>query len=366
MASKITLRAFLLTAAFAIVACGGGGGGGGDPVALFNGVHYLVGVSGENDPGPEVRSTWGTVTSGGLGVMDTAIWHNASGVPEGPQVETGTPYLIGEDRGVTIVDPMDPAKTRATGRIAASGAVLALGSTQGGSEPGMWITALEGGTFSDASLNGAYHYCGFGFDPGSGADTGTTGIATFDGNGTVTLAATENREGIPSSEGGSVGYSVGTDGSVTFDLAAPQSVRGGILAGGNLVVVAGLEFGPSYPIVLIFIPMSSNASPSLVSPEYFITGLEADISSGDYESITGLIVTDGKGGYTAHTTRNEEGVISGDPTTTGNYVLESDGRISITTPGGTYRGGLSPDGAFAVLGGPLTANDNPALFFLLR
>ena len=115
MTSRVTWVALPVAAVLASLSCGGGGGGG-DPVALLNGTYSLVGASGENDPTPDVRCSWGTITSDGTGAMGTAIWHNLNGNLEGPQVETGTPYLIEGNRALTIVDPMDPANGRLRGR----------------------------------------------------------------------------------------------------------------------------------------------------------------------------------------------------------------------------------------------------------
>ena len=131
--------------------------------------------------------------------------------------------------------------------------------------------------------------------------------------------------------------------------------QGGILLGGDLVVLAGTtDAAPAY---LPPGPDSAEhaASASTLSGNYHIGAFLADANAPPphFSSFTGTGSSDGVSTVTTNTggTINIDGVVGPFPAavTNDSYTVAADGTLSVTIAGTTLVGGVSPTGDYAVL-----------------
>ena len=144
-----------------------------------------------------------------------------------------------------------------TGALLAGGSVLIWTTTA--NQPQLSLCVKRGGTFSTASLNGAYGTVFYRFEGGTvqpatqTAGNPTThpngfqcsvGTLTFDGAGNASYSGTKNTDGTASADTGTDTYSVASDG--TFSMT---NISGYVLEGGSVVIwMTNAPAGPQISI----------------------------------------------------------------------------------------------------------------------
>jgi hypothetical protein len=152
------------------------------------------------------------------------------------------------------------------------------------------------------------------------------------------------------------------------------TTQGGILPGGDLVVLTGsTAAAPAINCLVVLIRQSTAASASTLSGNYHIVALFADAPPApppDFSSFTGTGSSDGLNTLTTNVggTTNIDGLVTAWPlsVTNDSYTLATDGTLTLTTAGTTLVGAVSPTGAYAVVAGGTTAGSLPQLRFLVR
>ncbi len=232
---------------------------------------------------------------------------------------------------------------------------------------------------SAATLNGDYFYASTSYassTPQQGANTVGSpqleprgfeveiGTARFDGTGGGSFTATRNLDGVGAPMGGSFTYAVAPDGTYSAD-----NMRGGVLAGGSLLVFGtssgtprfalGLKKGGSFTtataIGTYFVETYSFVGGP--QPSAQTQGLPQQPPLG-FVSETGVAVLDGNGGGTYTVTRNLDGSASS-ISLPFSYSVAADG----TYTAGNHAGGLLEGGSMLVFG---TTSGSPRLSFAIR
>ncbi|MGE5624706.1 MAG: hypothetical protein ACM3ZT_04075 [Bacillota bacterium] len=139
-----------------------------------------------------------------------------------------------------------------------SGTVVVLATTL--DDPEIHMLVKKSGSFSKASVNGAYSLSGFRFDlaaaqataPSKGSRlplprgiSSLTETVTFNGAGSFTFTGTENVNGAAVSRSGSGTYSVSSTG-----VAAVPGLSGQVLSGGSLIIMAAKSGSPEFVVLV--------------------------------------------------------------------------------------------------------------------
>jgi cysteine-rich repeat protein len=339
------------------------------PAALFNGTYFYQALAG-NFPVPTGFSWWGDLTADGVSEITggTLGWNDGvGGISSGPAPTVS--YTVDAARRMTWPGG---GPFNLEGGIAADGSVATMGSIGLTGLPGLAILVRRGGTFDLASLNDTYHLNGF-CSSGS-TDASYWATVTFDGLGGASSTLSLNANGsvtpapvvLPPQT-----YTVAADGTTTYALSGSLATQGGILLGGDLVVLTGATVaGP--PCLFVLIRQSTAASASTLSGNYHIGAFFADAGAPppNFSSFTGTGSSDGVSTLTTNVggTINVDGVVTSWPLAVTNdaYTVSADGTLTLTTAGTTLIGGVSPTGDYAVLSGGTTAGSLPQLWFLIR
>lgn len=340
------------------------------PAALFDGTYFYQALAG-NFSVPTGYSWWGDLTADGvseitggtLGSNDGAGGIFAGAVP-------AIPYTIDAARRMTWPGG---APFNLEGGIAADGSVATMGSIGLTGWPGLAILVRRGGTFDLASLNDTYHLNGF-CSNGS-TDASFWGTVTFDGLGGANQTISFNGNGTvvgPSPNMAEI-YTVAADGTTTYTFGPPLRIQGGVLLGGDLVVLTGATVAAGPPCLFVLIRQSAAASASTLSGNYHIGAFFADAPPApppNYSSFTGTGSSDGVSTLTTNVggTINIDGGVTSFPlaVTNDSYTVSADGTLTLTTVGTTLVGAVSPTGAYAVVAGGTTTGSLPQLWFLVR
>lgn len=270
-----------------------------------------------------------------------------------------------------------------TGSVLAGGSVLVVGSSSG--DPEIDVGIKQGGSFSNASLTGAYSA----FDyfrnanatpvnipvnvpstPFSGnlqANFVSTGFtseitdANFDGAGGVALARSRNSDGVFSNSTQAGTYSLASDGTLTV-----PGLQGSLLAGGSALLMTsssgsprislGVRKGGSFDntslrgkYTLVDYSRASNSTallmPLTVNSTPFSTNLNFNFQTTGFKSVISIATFDGAGGVSLAQTKNQDGIVS-NATQSGTYSVANDG--TMTAPGLTGR--VLAGGSMFVLG----------------
>jgi hypothetical protein len=241
--------------------------------------------------------------------------------------------------------------------------MTAAGSVMVPSGPEIVALIKRGSGFSDASLSGAYHFSGFAVSFGS--TFSYFGVITFDGIGSAALNLGFNIEGAISPPAPTTAtYSVAADGQVTLTFTGGDAYTGTILPDGGLALLGGSTINGQAPAALALVPKTSGASNATLNGTYQLIGMEREGSG--FTSLTGSVVADGSGSLTATFTRNTDGVITTSGPDIVSYSIDADSTLRIDPAGEEFIGGVSPTGAYAILGGPTLTGTNPKFFVLMR
>jgi hypothetical protein len=311
----------------------------------------------------EALCQWGTGTADGAGILALNVLANDNGVIN-PLVTGNLPYTVAADStwawqsGTTDV---------VRGGVSSDGRMAGGASVAPGVSPAISLLIRREGAWTTGSLSGAYHMCSLRLDPISGQMTSWWGTATFDGSGAVTFSYSESNEGVVAGPGlgGASTYSVLADGTTTISAPPSTPFQGGILLGGDVVVVSGATLSGRWPGLIILVRESTSASAATAAGTYSLAGLSRN--AGGFSSVTGPAVFDGTSNVTVTLTSNENGVIASGPAETVPYTVMPNGTLTVT-PGGTesFIGAIAPDGRFGVLGGETTGSSGPQIVFMIR
>lgn len=353
---------------FTTGACGGGTTSGGVLVigaGTFTGNYCLVSFRGEEAGVTDVAETeWGNAVSDGLGALvGGSTLCNENGVvgaatPVGP----GITYTVDPDHTFRL---LAGGMVGWEGGITADGRAALLASITAPLDPQIILLLRKGGgVFGLGSLSGAYHFCSF-FHNAAGPSNGSEwGTVTFDGGGNSTWsAAMTNLDGatgplMPPANT----YMVMADGSATVNYSVGLELRGGILLGGDLVILAGGATGGS-TLLMVLIRKGAGLGNGAFNGTYRSVSM---VSSGGapWTSVSRSLTADGAGNNMVNAgTRNQDGVISPIGGFADTYMVGADGTLTIG--GGAFVGGISPGGDFAMFAGG-TGGGDPQLHLLVR
>jgi cysteine-rich repeat protein len=338
------------------------------PAALFNGTYFYQAFAG-NFPAFTGYSWWGDVVADGVNQITggTLGWNDgAGGISSGPVPALS--YTVNAARRMTwpVGGPFN-----VQGGIAIDGSVATLSSIGATGWPGLSILVRRGGTFDLGSLNGTYSLSGLLSDVSG--DFAIWGTVVFDGIGGANESFMVNRNGTQAGPFDTAqSYTVAADGTTTYTSApANVPIQGGILMGGDLVVLTGTTVvGP--PSLIILIRQSAAASASTLSGNYHIGAFVFDVGAPPpyFSSFTGTASSDGVNTLTTNVggTINVDGVVGPWPPSVTNdaYTVLPDGTLTMTTAGTTLVGSVSPTGAYAAVAGGMTAGSIPQLWFMVR
>lgn len=375
------LSKHLLAATFlSMAACGGGGGGGGGAGAggggggglnntLFTGSYFTAVFGGNTSIGaPYASMLAGPLVAAGNG---SGTWNltlnNTDGVLGALPILPMT-NLVSGDGSFTL----STGGLNLTGGIPAAGDVIALAGVAPGSDPTMCLGLKSTGAFNAASLSGQYHLAYLDILGNTGANQSAQSRVVFDGVSTWAFAGatTFNNNGVvaapvPPGPGGP--YAVSATGSVTLS-GPPGNFTGAVLAGGNLVLLAGdTAFGQRAKQVLL-IRVGAGLNAATFFGNYWVAGLKMeDPTFSVITSFTGTINANGAGTLNfVATTENAEGAVGPNAGVT-DFVVFPDGTLATENVGGPLRvGAISPDGRFAFLSGEVVAGGPPIQFFFVK
>jgi len=357
-------RCLALASISFLAACGGGGGTAGALPTLSAGAFHSITFKGFHGPPDHVRTNVGVLLSDGVSLLtDAGSIENDDGVigtdPGGPVV----PYSLSADGVLSLHDGFGTDHFQ--GGVAAGGKTFGLAAVLPifPSEVVLTLGVKKDAGLSNATLTGDYHSCYFG--RAAGAHAGVVGMATFDGSGGVGLGTTlANTDGVITGPSFGLGaYDVAADG--TFALGPPY--RGGASADGEHAIVGGGVTPGSLPLTWVFVRQATAASLASLTGTYTIVGIGYDLAEGKYADVAGSVRIDGDGRCMVSVTINREGRLSS-LFWASTYTVAADGTLEMTLGAGgdTYRGGISADGSFGVLGGGSNPGSDPALFVLFR
>lgn len=344
----------------------------------FNGTYFLSSLA-LSVSGPSGIGSWGTTSSAGTGMTagGTAT-SNTQGVIGTPTALPPSSYTV--DGMGSIVTSTTPGGNLLQGGITSDGRVANFISIRDTTPSSLEIITRRQGTFDASSLTDVYHAVllehrtlMMGTAPIS-----WWGQVQFDGL-SMAPAATPYTLNVDGAVGSPVGpfndtYTVQGDGTVNYVLApraaggfVGATLQGGVLLGGDLVVVAGATMGTESPMIGILIKASTSASAATLSGNYIYVHLRA-LTNSTFQATVGTAVSDG-----VNTITLSEGMINADGTiSTGSnvidimYTVDGSGQVNITTGIPAQVGGVSSDGNFACWAGGTSGGDRPELYFLLR
>jgi cysteine-rich repeat protein len=339
------------------------------PAALFNGTYFYQALAG-NFPVPAGYSWWGDLIADGVSEITggTLSWNNGAG---GIFSDSAPEIFYTVDAALRMTWP-GGGPFNAQGGIASDGSVATLSSIGATGWPGLAILVRRGGTFDLGSLNDTYHLTAF---CSSGAnDAAAWATSTFDGLGGADEVISVNSNGTVAgpSPNTTQTYTVAADGTTTYTFGAGHlPIQGGILLGGDLVVLSGTTT-PDAPCLFVLIRQSTAASASTLSGDYHIGAFFADAGAPPphFSSFTGTGSADGVSTVTTNTggTINIDGVVGPFPAamTNDSYTVAADGTLSVTIAGTTLVGAVSPSGDYAALAGGTTLGSFPQFWFFVR
>jgi hypothetical protein len=362
-------RALAVSALAALTSCGGsGGGGGGPPVvvlldnATLNGPYFMVYMAGESGP-PDAEGATGLGTSDGEGGVPVSQTTNDMGTVTGP---TGISYeysVAGDGELAMGVGVIEVAR----GGVSADGECALVASSAFGPKPAVMALLRRGGTYSDASLSGAYHFVGFAVSVGGGESVGFTGPVTADGAGTLSGAAVGvNLMGTVGTAAVSGTYAIAADGTAQFTTSVPETFAGGVIKGGAVAVFGGSVTAGDAPGLLVFVRAAVSASDATFQGAYWAVTLSRDAVTGEFRSQTGTVTSDGAGNLTLEAVSNTEGTFVVEPPQPATYGVAADGTLTVGGGGHTMVGAITEDGSFAVAGGGTSPGSDPILVLLCR
>ncbi len=350
---------------FSTGGCGSGDSMPSGPNARLLGSYCFIAFSGTDGATDEANATWGDVTADGLGMITGGTRNeNENGVVT-TDAYPATPYSIDAAGVMTL---FEGAVAAFRGAISADGNVACLSAIANGESPAIIILGKKEGTYSNASLNGLYHLAGIAYVFGGPSDNSTWGTTMFDGAGMHMESQNENTDGtVAGPFNSNRTYSVAADGSVTADFGGVM-YSGAILAGGELIILAGDTTAAGPPYILILTKGTSGATNALLSGTYTGVGFQADDSPPpEWSSYLFTPTADGTGASLAFPDgiQNDDGTVMMIGADGSNYTVSPTGLFNWF--GISYTGGVAPSGNYAVCAGISSGGGGVMqLFFFLK
>jgi hypothetical protein len=330
---------------------------------LFSGTYAYVAYSGTDGLPDEANATWGDLVADGAGtITGGTLSENENGIVTPPSGQPVVSYRVDASRTFSL---LAGGTAVLTGRIAADGSVACLSAVTNGESPAIVILGRKSGTWNDADLTGPYHFATVVYVPGGGRDIALWGTATFDGFGGGSANGTENDNGAIAPGGILTSYAVTSDGSLTASLYDGQT-SGAIVAGGDLVLLAGVTTNGGNPTLYVLTRATSGASNALLDGSYALIGMEAPLAPPpEWVSTLVAATADGAGTCTlAQGARNADGSVAPFSGSSLPYAVAPDGLFDFGS--GNFLGGVAPTGDFAVCAGGTSGGSDPQLLFFLR
>jgi hypothetical protein len=330
--------------------------------ATFAGDYHLHLLRGTVAPAQEVRALWGNVLADGVGQFTGTISSNENGVLSGPGPTGFIDYEVDADATFRwVAGAVDVAR----GGIALDGDLGVVAYEVPGLDPMIAVMGRRQGVWNLASLNGTYHFTGFAYSVGGGLNASYWGTVTFDGAGSASSLLQANIGGLVFPGSPALTYNVFADGTMTLDFGGGFTHRGGIQKNGDLIVVAGATVAGDNPAMFALVRAQPGATDATLAGPYHMVGLGFDDVANQYRSVTGSFDADGAGFAALALTENQEGVITplaGNPT----YSVAGNGTLEVVSGVETWRGGVSPGGHVAVLGGSTAPGGDQGFYLLVR
>lgn len=312
-------------------------------------------------------SSFVTMTFDGSGSVSFTGTENQDGVSTSTS-GSGT-YSIAPNGTLTLTTN---GKSK-SGSVLAGGSAFILATPNG--EPGIIIGFQKAGTFTSASLSGAYvgeSFKMYGTAQGTAPTQGSPlpaprGFAsslvtlTFDGAGGVSLTGSENEDGTSAPTSGSGTYSIASDGTLTLTTNG-KSKSGSVLAGGGAFMLATPNGEPGIIVALkvggtfdnaslegayvgATFKMYSTAQGTTPAP-----GTTLPAPRGFTSSLVALTF-DGAGSVSFNGSENQDGTST--PTSgSGSYSVAGDGTLTLTVNGKAKTGSVLAGGSAFILAVP--------------
>lgn len=347
----------LLLVVLLATACGGGGDSSTpiESAPSFEGDwHFVLLTAG----GGGFRAAWGTATSDAAGAVATSTSSNTDGGIS-TDVPASATASVAPDGTFTFTSVGGTLH----GGISRAGDVAVCASLPS-TTPVIAVFLRKAGSFSTASLNGAFHAVRMRRKLGVSSASGQrSGGITYDGVGGTSdaLPAAGNDDGAIVGGGFGTGtYSVDAEGHLTVG-----NMRGGVLAGAAALIAGGRTSGD--PMITVSLPVSTAATNARFAGSYAVVGMQSHPTSGAWQSTVAELLANGSGGGTMSGTANgETGSLTIGPAATP-WAIDGAGALDLTLyDGSTLKGGISPDGRLAILGGATQTGMAPAIFVLVR
>lgn len=345
-----------------LVGCGGGSS---SSVVILSsasvtGEYTLVCLTGSLTA-PTMLSRFGAITADGLGGYAATLGTN-NGTTSSLPVAGGTGTYFVAANGALQFDATQ------YGGLSTDGSAAVAAETADASSPSICVLLKRAGTYSAATLNGAYHHglLAVNGPAGGGSSWSTTalGATTFDDAGQMTYstAATNTAGAQATTGGGSAPYTLSAAGELTVSTLVGDCL-GGATADGSFAVAGGALPGAGGPAMIVFAKKGVGMDATAFSGSYYVVVLESDpTASQRWTGTTALATADGVGVLNfGSTTVNTDGVIS-QPTFSRPFTVGADGTLTSLTE----VGGVTQDGRYAFLCGGTTANSSPALYIFIR
>ena len=272
-----------------------------------------------------------------------------------------------------------------TGQVLAGGSNFVLAQLTPGDDPGIVVGIQRiDRSYSNASLDGDYSCVGLYADSSAaqgpapavgsplpalkGFSSNSQCSVTFDGLGNYTGTTTDSHDGgLYFNQNFSGTYSVAGDGTVSFTPTGESvaEIDGQLLAGGSSLIASAT--GGNDPEVELFIQQQPGAYSlaslkgkyTVVDYGYDHTTLQEPMPSpgailpapNGFQSTVVIMDFDGLGNFTASGTVNEDGMIGPISNgTTGNYAINGDGSVDLTSAGLKLSGQMLRNGSMFILG----------------
>jgi hypothetical protein len=369
-------RRFLASVAACVLpwlaGCGGSDGGGSTTVvtvAHWNGHYHHVAIDGPTAGafGPTVLTYWGVAAFDGAGSLETTVTLNGDG-----SVSPGLPirgfdsdYTVAPDREIVIEALAVPALR---GGISFDGDVAIASSVAAGAGPSLRLFGRRRGTFRPFPLTGTWRVCALNYLFGATLQGAFFGSVVFDDTGSGTMTAGTNAEGtIFGAAAAAVSYGVAADGTMQFDFGGGLSLEGGLVRGGNVILLAGGTLDTQNPSLFVLVREAPEPSLASLQGGWFLAGWQFDVAGGVFAGVEGRAVADAVGNLTADLVRNTMGTYTALPPQSATWSLGAGGALTLTLGAGdVLAGGLSPEHDFAVVSGGTNPGSNTSLFVLLR
>jgi hypothetical protein len=362
---RTTARMGAWSAAFVLAACGGSGGGGSSSV---EGDFFAVGYEADADPSATARATWGASAESNGSTLTMALFQNVDGTISGPTVRE-LDVSVDDDGGVVLRDTAS-GEAILGGRVGEGGDLVVAASVRTGDLPRVLTLVRDAEGAETADLSGDHHFGLFTFDGGQGR--GTSGVVTFDGLGGALFpaGASTNTDGsvAVSGIGSPASYTVSPSGVVDLDLSSGLAFQGGLDPTGELVVLGGTATPSEFPGWMILVRESVGASDAAFSGTYATVAIALDPGAPFLLSFVGDVVADGEGTAEIRGSAiNVDGVLASNISPSeATYAVGADGTLTFATGDEVLRGGISPSGRYAVLGGGISDGSFPQLRLLVR